>query len=125
MKKYIKISIAIIFCFLCTVSIAANRFIIKYKSNDNNTNISTTNYSVKKIPAEKIIILSRKAEQAGDKTNKIIRSYVLATGAFVIILDKDLDKNQTENFINSVKEDNDVKYIEEDKVMKMARSKQK
>jgi len=138
MNKYIKISAIIFFGFLFTTSMAATRFIIKYKSLDNDsTDISSTHkddtetdkiksHPIKKIPTEKLAILSDKAKQAtGGIINNVRNSYAIATGAFVIILDKNLDKNQTKNFIDSVKEDNDVKYIEEDRIMKIAHNKLK
>lgn len=136
MNKHIKISAIIMLSVLCTTSMAANRFIIKYKSDSDNMNINAvyeenkdTNKikspQVKKLADKKIIDLSQQAEKSGNKPNKIKESHVLFNGAFVIILDSDLDKNQTKDFIDSVKEDNSVEYIEEDRVVKITHNKLK
>lgn len=131
MNRYIKINIIIIFSFLCATSIAANRFIIKYKLSDANMYTGATyekdisankirNHSTKKLSDEEIMLLSKKAARAGNKANKVTESHSMITGAVVIILNNDLDKNQTKNFIDSVREDNSVEYIEEDRVVRIA-----
>ncbi|CAL7963461.1 hypothetical protein GAMM_40286 [Gammaproteobacteria bacterium] len=122
MKAFIKTCLMIFACGLYVSAIATNRFIIKYKPNESQTSFllahggadenKAKTEMMEKISNEKIDTLSKAVGIPGVQARD---SHPLATGAHVIILSKYLDEKQTEQFISTVKQDNSVEYIEEDK----------
>lgn len=99
MKTFIRLCLSIIACSLGVSAMATNRFIVKYKQNKFQVAEKKIGELLKKIGVQ------------------VENSYVLPTGAHVIILNKDLDKKQTEQFINSFKQDDSIEYIEEDQII--------
>lgn len=124
MNTYIKNAITTILFGLCMPTMAADTFIVKYKLNETQkaflssqgvtdtkrVNAKTRELLMEKLSKERLDALSAAAEtQVTD-----LRS--LATGAHVIKLSQDLNEIQTEQFINSVKQYNDIDFIEENKI---------
>ena len=122
MKTFVKISLAVFMCSLCTSLFAAHRFIIKYKPTPAQSFFLLAHHGseearelirvqmMEKLSREKVDALSR---AAGVKARD---SHPIATGAHVIILSEDLDRKKTEHFIHNVKKNNSVEYIEEDQL---------
>lgn len=110
MKTFIKISLTVIACCgLCTSAMAANRFIVKYKT------VGT--------PSQEQLDALSKAAAAIVADVKASCRNTLGTGAQVIILSKKLDRKQIEQFISSVKQDKSIAYIEEDRIMQTTEEK--
>jgi len=106
MNKHIKIITVISIFALSTTSMAINRFIVKYNPNAITDSTEKTNY------------LSQKARKVGNQENQARISRTLVTGAHVVILDNHLNEDEAKAFIEEAKENNDIEYIEEDRILK-------
>ena len=136
MNTYIKTTIAIVLFSLCIPTMAANRFIVKYKLNESQLAFLSSHSGVdakaakekireelmEKLSKEQLDVLSKAVDKLNtlSTANKIqvTDSHSLGTGAHVIKLSEDLDKTQTEQFIHNVEQDNSIEFIEEDKIVK-------
>ena len=127
MNTYIKTIITLIMFSLCTTTMAANRFIVKYKLNESQKSFLSSHSgddakeARAKIREELMEKLSKEQLDALSVVAKVQVTYSrpLANGAHVITLSKDLDETQTEQFINTVEQCNDIEFIEEDKIQQI------
>ena len=132
MNKYLKIIAAVTLYSCCLSTMAAEKFIVKYKLTEDqktnlqrsNPNISTQEFKaliaeelMKKLSTEQLAALSAAATKAKGKTSEPIEVMDLRPvgggGAHVILLGEDLDKSQTERFIEEVKKIDLIENIEE------------
>jgi hypothetical protein len=125
MNAYIKIIIAVILCGLYMSVMAGNTFIVKYKLSEYQRSLLSDNKINGAIEEQ---IISKLVESLSNEQLAALSAaaqaqvrdwYPLGTGAHVITLDKNLDKEQTTKFINNVEQFNDIEYIEEDMVAKI------
>ncbi len=128
-SAYLTIIVTIAICYSCTSTLAADRFIVKYKLSESQKKILSLHGNLdsneaistelrKKLSAEQLDVLSKSANEANALSSITnirttdLRS--LTSGSHVIILSEDLDEIQTDRFIRIVEQDNSIEYIEED-----------
>lgn len=116
-----KIGLVLISCCVYTTTMAANRFIIKYKPTEPQARLlAKGGKSAKTARAQMIQPLSRSklAKLSNISGSHVTELHAIATGAHVIILDKDLNPEQTQELIKNIEQDSNIAYIEEDRLLK-------
>ncbi|HLX53673.1 MAG TPA: S8 family serine peptidase, partial [Aquella sp.] len=115
--------LALICCSLTSMTLASNRFIIKYKPNAIQSQALAKGGKEAKAAIEQMMkplsSVQIKILSGGAPTGvNIIEINQIATGAHVIITDRDLSATETKNFIYNLQKQPDVEYIEEDQILK-------
>lgn len=114
--------LALVCCGLSVCATAADRFIIKYKPTTEQSRLLLQGGAKAQIAAQQMMKPLSKSQikslskLADGVTVKEINQ--IATGAHVIITGKNLDEIETKSFIDNVSKRSDVKYIEEDRILK-------
>ena len=131
MNKYLKIIVTVALCGCCLSAMASAKFILEYKlseeqrnaliaahptANSEEINMLIAKELIKKLSQEKIDALVAAANKVkGNSLEKIqiIHSGAVGNSAHVITLSEDLNKEQTQQFINEVARFGNVASIEE------------
>ncbi len=128
MKPNFKIISILIMCGISVQAMATNRFIIKYKPNATQAAFLLAHQGVDKKKAEEYVreqlmwpLSQEKIDALSKAAGVQAKDFMsIATGAHVIILTKDLNEKQTEQFIRIVQQDNSVAYIVEEGMLSAA-----
>jgi serine protease len=117
-----KICLALICINLIKLALAADRFIVKYKPTAAQSKMLVQGGASSKIAIEQ---MQKPLSRARLKSLSNFASGIdiqeinqMATGAHVIILNKNLNEKETANFMHSVKEESGIDYIEKDQILK-------
>jgi len=115
--------LALICCSFTSLTLASDRFIIKYKPNAIQSQALAKGGIEAKVAREQMMkplstvqvkILSE-LTPTGVNIKEINQ---IATGAHVIITDSDLSTAEAKNFIDNLQKQPDIEYVEEDKILK-------
>ncbi|MCC2624486.1 MAG: hypothetical protein K0R14_359 [Burkholderiales bacterium] len=113
---------ALVYYSLASLSVATDRFIIKYKPTPaQNKSLAKGGAEAQKTMEQINNPLSIVHKKELAKLANGINVYEVnqvATGGHVIIINRDLNPVETKNFIKKVEEQPEIEYIEEDRVLK-------